>query len=326
MRSLRLYALCLCLPALGCAGVRPAGDTEADSNRAGPTSEATTQRASGNTEKLRAQLEQIAREAQGRVGVAASLLETGEAVSVNGGERFPMQSVYKFPIGMAVLRQVDLGKLKLEQRVRVEVSDFVGENQHSPIRDRHPRGTELSLDELLRFAVSESDGTASDVLLKLAGSPGVVSQYLRELGVNGVVVADTEKEIGRDQETQYRNWATPEEAVALLRALHEGRGLSPQSRALLLKLMTETPTGAKRLKGSLPAGTIVAHKTGTSGTVNGLTAATNDVGIITLPDGRHAAVAVFVSDSTGDDATREEVIAKAARAAWDYWTRAGDER
>jgi beta-lactamase class A len=107
----------------------------------------------------------------------------------------------------------------------------------------------------------------------------------------------------------------------LLRALDERHGLSEGSQALLLKLMIESPTGAKRLKGLLPAGTVVAHKTGTSGTQRGITAATNDIGIITLPNKRHVAIAVFVSDSPADAATREEVIAKVARAVWDEWSR-----
>ncbi len=74
------------------------------------------------------------------------------------------------------------------------------------------------------------------------------------------------------------------------------------------------------MKGLLPEGTIVAHKTGTSGTRKGITAATNDIGIITLPNKRHLAIAVFVSDSPADEATRERVIAKIARAAWDKWS------
>jgi beta-lactamase class A len=84
-----------------------------------------------------------------------------------------------------------------------------------------------------------------------------------------------------------------------------------------LKLMTESIPGAKRLKGELPAGTAVAHKTGTGGTQNGITSANNDIGIITLPDGRHLAVAAFVSDSAANDDTRDAIIARLAKAAWD---------
>lgn len=269
--------------------------------------------------ELRSQIEQITRTAQGRVGVVATRLETGESVAVRGNERFPMQSVYKFPIGMAVLRQIDEGKLTLTQRVRVTKDEYVSERQHSPLRDQYPNGTEVTVGDLLRYAVSESDGSASDVLLRIAGGAPVVMRYLRSLGVTGVQVLDTEQALGRDQTVQYRNWAQPVEAVKLLRTLQEGRGLSKHSRALLLKLMTDTPTGLRRLKGQLPAGTVVAHKTGTSLTLNGQTAATNDIGLITLPNGQHLAVAVFIADAKADEAIREEVIAQVAKAVWTYW-------
>jgi len=273
-----------------------------------------------STGGLRGQIEQISRTAKGRVGVAMTLLETGESLSLNGKEHFPMQSVYKFPIAMAVLQQVDAGKLKLEQMVSVEKSDFVTPYQRSPIRDRYPQGVKLSVKELLRYMVSESDGTACDVLLWVVGGAPVVMQYLRGLGVNGVIVETTEKVMGHDQTAQYRNWAAPEEMLLLLNRFSSGKGLSASSRQLLMQHMIVTPTGLKRLKGLLPAGTIVAHKTGTSGTSEGMTAATNDVGIITLPDGRHLAIAVFVSDARASEAEREGVIARIARAAWDYWS------
>lgn len=274
-----------------------------------------------STSALRNQIEQIASAAKGRVGVAATLLESGESVAFNADGQFPMQSVYKLPIAMAVLERVDRGEFKLEQKIRVEKADMVREGQRSPIRDRHADGAELSINDLLQFMVSDSDGTACDVLLKNVTKPEAVMNYLHALGVDGVIVANTEKEFGADDSLQYRNWAKPESVIVLLRALQEGRTLSTASRALLLKLLTESPTGPKRLKGLLPANASVAHKTGTSGTVKDLTAATNDVGIITLPNGRHLAIAVFVSDSTADVETREGVIAKIAKAAWDYWNK-----
>jgi beta-lactamase class A len=271
--------------------------------------------------ELDQQIALFASEAKGRVGVMAEILETGESVSLRAAERFPMQSVYKLPIGMAALKQVDDGKLKLDQRVKVEKSDFANPGQYSPVRDKNPNGTEMTVEELVEWTVSESDTTTSDVLLRVIGIE-TVKRYLDGLGINNIVVADSEKEIGRDWETQYRNWASPEGAVALLRALQKTRaGLSVQSQALILRYLIETPRGAKRLKGLLPAGTVVAHKPGTSGSRHGVTAATNDIGLITLPDGRHLAIAVFVTDSPADEKTREEVIAKIARAAWDKWSR-----
>ena len=167
--------------------------------------------------------------------------------------------------------------------------------------------------------MSESDGTTSDVLLKLIGAEAV-SKYLNELGINEIIVANSEKEIGQDWETQYRNWATPQGSLQLLRSLHERRGLSEQSQQLLLNFITDTPTSALRLKGLLPKSAVVAHKTGTSGSQNGITAATNDIGLITLPNGKHLAIAVFVSDSPADLKTRENVIAQIAKAVWDKFS------
>jgi len=293
----------------------------ATQNQSVPTNTSQQTKASDNqNEELRKQIEQIAAAAKGRVGVAAEVLETGQAISLNPHEHFPMQSVYKLPIGMAVLAQVDNGKLTLDQLVRVEKSDFVHSGQRSPIRDKNPNGVELSLRELLRYAVSESDGTASDVLLKLVGVDAV-TRYLNELGINEIIIANSEKEIGQDWETQYRNWASPAASIQLLRSLQERRGISEASQQLLFKFMIETPTFPTRLKGLLPKTAVVAHKTGSSGGNNGITAATNDIGIVTLPNGRHLAIAVYVSDSPADLVTREKVIAQIAKAIWDSVTR-----
>jgi beta-lactamase class A len=266
---------------------------------------------------LQSQFEKIAGDAKGRVGVAVKIIESGETADLHGDKHFPMQSVYKLPIAMAVLQRVDRGELKLDHQVKVEPGDFVRKGMYSPVRDKYPDGTELTIAELLRYTICESDGTTSDVLMKLIGGPGSVMAFLKEIQVPDIQVVNYEKEIGRDWETQYRNWATPKGALALLVALQAQRGLSWESQTLLLKLMTEAIPGEKRLKGELPAGTVVAHKTGTGGTRNGITSATNDIGITTLPDGRHLAVAAFVSDSAADDDTRDAIIARLTKAAWD---------
>jgi beta-lactamase class A len=201
----------------------------------------------------------------------------------------------------------------------VTPADFVSERQHSPLRDANPDGVEVTLTDLLRAAASESDGTAADKLLELVGGPDSVTVHLRRLGVNGVTVAVGEREMGRDPQAQSRNWATPEGALELLRVLDAGAGPSAESHRLVLQLLTETPTGPDRLRGLLPTGTVVAHKTGTSLTVDGITAATNDIGLITLPDGRRVAVAVFVSASRADVTMRERVIAEVARIVYEHW-------
>ena len=277
--------------------------------------------AGGDLAGLAAELERIARETDGTLGAAVRLVETRETVVLNGDGHFPMQSVYKAPIGMAVLHEVDAGRLALDAPIRVEAADFVPPGMHSPLRDAHPRGgVEVPLRELLRLSVEESDGTASDVLMRLAGGRAKVQAYLSGLGVEGIRIETTEGEMGRDYQAQYRSWAMPSAAVEWLAALQQGKGLSPASRGLLLGWMSATKTFPTRLKGRLPAGTEVAHKTGSSGSRQGVSAATNDIGIITLPDGRHLAVAVFLRDSKASDKERDAAIAKVARAAWEKAT------
>ena len=109
---------------------------------------------------------------------------------------------------------------------------------------------------------------------------------------------------------------------ATIEALQNGRGVSPAGRALLLQDLASSTPGPERIKGVLPPGTSIAHKTGTDATRGGKTAATNDIGIVTLPDGRHLAIAVFVKDSTAGLVPRGATIARIAKAAWDHWTAA----
>jgi beta-lactamase class A len=307
------YSLVFCYLTLACSRPLFLQEKMVDAKK---TAEA-AQGQAGKNQELQNQLEQIASAAKGRVGVSAMVLETGESVSLNPQDHFPMQSVYKLPIGMAVMSQVDAGKINLDQKVRVNKADFIGRASHSPIRDKYPNGVELSVTELIGWMLLQSDGTASDVLMKLAGGPQAIQAYLTELGIKDMIVLDTEKAFAQDSSLQFRNWATPDAAVSLLRALSERRGLSEPSQSMLLTLMTESTPGLKRLKGLLPTGTAVAHKTGTSGTQNGITAATNDIGLISLANDRHLAIAVFVAGSPADEATREGVIAKIARAVWE---------
>jgi len=270
---------------------------------------------------LQQQLQNLAAPAKGKVGAAALLLETGETVEIRGSKHFPMQSVYKLPIVMAVLSRTDSGQLKLDQKVHISSADLVPPNIHSPIRDRNPNGDfDMTVRELARSAIVESDGSASDVLLRLV-KPRHVRKYLHKVGVKGIKIENTELEMALDDKVQYDNWATPRGAVALLQKLQEGEGLSASSRDLLLGWMIETRTGSQRIRALLPREVQVADKTGSSGTEHGVTAATNDIGLIQLPSGNHLAVAVFVSDSPADVDVREAVIAQIARAAWDWAAR-----
>lgn len=276
--------------------------------------------ASCPSNELLAEVSKISAVTNGPVGAAFALLGTSEAFAMQGDRHFPTQSVYKLPIAMLVLRQVDAGKLELDQKLTVTPNEFVSDREFT-IKRQYPKGAELTVRELLRYMISESDGTACDVLLKLIGGPEKATQDLRELGIRDFNIARYEKEMAENARVASENWTTPEAAIQLLKMLHEGKVISPANRDLLLDLMINSRPGRNRLKGLLPSGTVVAHKTGTSATIKGVTSATNDIGIITLPNDRRLAIAVFVSDTKADEKTREGVIAKIADAAWRCWVR-----
>lgn len=260
----------------------------------------------------------LAMPAQGHVGTFLVDLETGDSCSTNGADHFPMLSVYKFPLALYVLDQVDKGKLSLEQPIDIRKKEW--QHMWSPLLNKYPqKHFTLTLREVLAATVSSSDNVGCDLLFRLVGGPGVVNTYVHGLGVNEINIVATEMQMAPDWNKQYENWCTPPAMGHLLHLFYTGRLLSPASTQLLLQWMTGS-TSPRRIQGLLPAGTVVAHKTGTSNTnAAGITAATNDVGVITLPNGHHLAIVVYVADSKADDPTRLAVISKIGLAAYNHY-------
>ncbi|MCF6406640.1 class A beta-lactamase, subclass A2 [Chitinophaga filiformis] len=265
----------------------------------------------------RKKIHEIAQTAKGHVGMAMMSLEDGDTITLNGSDHFPMQSVFKLPLAIAVLDQVDKGKFSLDQVIHIRKEDLLP-GTWSPIRVKFPEGTDMKLSDILAYTVSQSDNNGCDLLFRLVGGTAYVEQYIHSLGVDSIAIRATEEQASKAWEVQYSNWSSPVAMLQLLKGVHTGKYLSKASNDFLLKIMKETTTGPARMRGLLPKDAVVAHKTGTSDTnADGLTAATNDVGIVTLPNGRHYAIAVFVSDTKADTATREGVIAQLTRLFWD---------
>jgi beta-lactamase class A len=259
----------------------------------------------------------IAERLGGDLGVVAIHLETGRRAAWNEERRLPMASVYKLPIAVEVLRRVDHGILSLADSMTIEPRDFVG-GANPLARTAGGRPVTATIGRLLAYMVSESDNTATDALLRAVGGPAVVEDRMRALGIGAIDVSRYEAEMfaeargssGPDP-TDLRNTATPAALAELLALVHEGEGLTAESRQLLLHLLTATSVGPARIKGLLPPGGAVAHKTGTFGPV------TNDVGIVTLPDGTHLAIAVLVRAPGTSLVAREQTVALIARAAYE---------
>jgi beta-lactamase class A len=264
---------------------------------------------------LHQQIAEIAKDAKGTVYVACSLPGTKLDCDLNEHGHPPMQSTFKFPLAMAVLHQIELGKLQLDQPIRFLKSDR--SVTYSPLQEEFPEGdVDVPLRKLIKLSVETSDNSATDIELRLIGGPAVLQRYLDSLGFAAIHQQDSEHTLHGDQRLQYRDYAEPTAMVALLRLLADHSPLNPEHTALLNRWMLEATSGPQRIKGLLPAGTPVAHKTGSSGEEFGMIPATNDVGLITLADGRRLAIAIFVTNAHADQATCEAVIARIAQAIY----------
>ena len=240
----------------------------------------------------------------------------------NGEKKLPMLSVFKFHIALAVLNKVDQGKLKLDQPIFIKKADLL-ENTWSPIREKYPNGNiEMPLSELIKYTVAKSDNNGCDLLLRLIGGTETVQKFINNKGIKNFTIKADEAQMHKGYEFMYWNTTTTNDSNLLLMNFFDGKVLSKNSTSFLMKTMIETTTGTTKIVAQLPKGTPVAHKTGSSGKdEKGLTIAENDIGIITLPNGKHYAISVFVSDSMETEETNTKIIADISKRVFDYFSK-----
>lgn len=278
-----------------------------------------------NSESLRQKIEHIVSDKNAIVGVSIIGPNNKDSISIHGDRKFPMQSVFKFHIALAVLSEVDKGRLSLDQKVAVSTDDFLPKDFWSPLRDENPNGGSFTIERLIQYAVSHSDNTACDVLIRLIGTPKTVEEYFKKNNIQDIQITFNEEDMQAKWENMYQNWTTPKAASETLRMFYENKNniLSKSSYDFFWKTNKETTTGKKRIKGQLPEGTVVAHKTGWSGTNKdtGITGAVNNIGIVFLPNGEYFIISVFVSESKENYDSNEKIIADIAKATYDFYTR-----
>jgi beta-lactamase class A len=301
---------------------------------------------------LAAEWRTIARETDGIAGAAALHLGSGRRADLNGDDRFPLASVCKLPIAMAVLEMVAERKLSLGVRLEIPSYDIVP--GVSPIADRWPKEKWFRLDEMVELMIEKSDNTAVQTLFRMAGRAVGMGLRMKEWGAGGVRVDRDERTCGMEamgvrdippvkewtpnmsgaligqvapgeQAASLRRFlddprdtGTPNGTVDLLQKLYGGKILPGDLTAHLRGFLEKTATGTGRIKGLLPPRTVVEHKTGTGWSAGELNSATNDVGVITLPNRSQLAVAFYMKGSTRPLPAREAVIARMARAAYDW--------
>lgn len=276
----------------------------------------------GQNHDLKHKIEEVIEGKNATVAVSVLNFENNKSIDINGNKKLPMLSVFKFHIALAVLHQVDEGKLKLDQNIFIKKSDLL-ENTWSPIREKYPNGNiEMPLSELIKYSVAQSDNNGCDVLLRLIGGTETVQKFINSKGIKDFEIKADEEKMHQGYKFMYLNWTTTNAANSLLKKFYDGKVLSKSSTDFLMKIMLETTTAANKIIAQLPKITPVAHKTGSSGKdEKGLTIAENDIGIVTLPNGMHYAISIFVSDSVESDETNTKMIADISKIIFDYFSK-----
>lgn len=297
---------------------------------------------------LDAQIHEYWRNFPGRTGIAVLAIDDNWSLDKRGDEWFPQQSVSKLWVALAALDQVDRGKLRLDQMVRIARDDLAV--FHQPIRDRVIANGEIqeSVSTLLELAITKSDNTANDSLLRTIGGPEAVRDFIAKKGLGKIRFGPGERLLqsgiaGMDWQQDYAvgnrftearaklsydhrkialdryladpvDGAGPAAVANALGALAKGNLLSPASTRMLMAMMERTSSGPNRLKAGVPPGWRFGHKTGTGQQLAGVSTGYNDIGIMTAPDGRRYAIAIFIADTTASIPQRMEMMQGVSRA------------
>lgn len=265
------------------------------------------------------QVAAIVAQGRGRIGVAAVDLDGGGQIMINGDMPFPMASTAKVAVAATYLAGVEQGRLRLDQSFPMMIPASAAQDDRGSVAAVRP-GEVMTAQSLMELSITRSDNHATDGLIAAVGGIGAVNSWLSRIGISGQHLDHTMATLVRDDgrinpvtTIDTRTSSTPRAMAALLAAIDRGGALSPESRAVLLDTMTRTSTGKNRIRSGLPEGVVFAHKTGT------LAGVTDDVGIVRLPDGRHLAIAIFVTGPEGHT-QHAGLIAQIARVLYDGYS------
>ncbi len=246
------------------------------------------------------------------LGLGVYDFTTGQSFFFNGNQQFPMQSIYKLPLVLALLECVDQGTCSLSDTLMIQPQTLFPDTW-SPLREDFPNGTSLPLSRLIQYVIVQSDNNASDILLERIGGPDSVQNYLHKKRIKGIRIKNSEREIQSSWSIQFDNWTTPKGMTELLKHFGKKELLHPESQNFLWETMSHISTGS--IKKYLPSEVAVARKTGYSGrNEKGIIAAINDVGIMQVTRDRQIAYVILITDSYETADTNYDLIARIGAA------------
>lgn len=264
------------------------------------------------SEETTRQIKKYIRKKRAKIGVAWAA--GGNSGSVNDRWQYPMMSVFKLHVAVAVLRQMEREGASPDSTLHIEARQM-NKDTYSPLRELHPdTAFDISIRELLHYSVAQSDNNACDILIAYAGGTDNISREMHSIGLDGFRITETEESMHTDTRRCKNNSSTPGSVVILLRKVFEGDILTGVYADCIRQTLLSTTTGADKIRAALAPGMLLAHKTGSSGRdKRGMKTGDNDAGLIIMPDGRRCYVAVFITRSMESDADNAATIADITR-------------
>lgn len=242
------------------------------------------------------------------------LIETADTFSYNGYEKMPMQSTAKFPLALVIMQEIESGRLSLDTLISISQEEM-NESNHGTFREKYQgKPTKISVREMLWYMMVESDNITCGKFTRMIGGADELSRRVHAMGMKSFTIIPRQDRPTIDFDPT-RNLCAPMEMAELMVKFYTGSILSRPITDTLRQIM-EHANRPERITGELPKGTLVAHKTGTGGGDSAITIV-NDVCVITLPGGKHLALAVYLRGTFSDMFAGEAITARIAKAAYD---------
>ena len=264
------------------------------------------------TDVLTDSISQIVSACPGEIGVAVIINNT-DTVSVNNKSIYPMMSVFKVHQALALCNDFDKKGLSLDTLVKINREKLDPKTWSPMMKDYSAPVISLTVRDLLRYSLSQSDNNASNIMFKNMLNTAQTDSFIAKLiPRSSFQIAYTEEEMSADHDKAYSNYTSPLGAAMLMNRLFTESLISNEKQDFIKNALKECKTGIDRIVAPLldKEGVVIAHKTG-SGDVNenGILAAQNDVAYICLPNKVCYTLAVFVKDFKGNESQASQFVA-----------------
>jgi len=256
--------------------------------------------------------ENIEQSSGGRLGISALDTNSHQLISYRASERFPFDSTFKFMLATAILKQSMTYPDLLQEVIHYQKSDVLWGNWNPETSKTQNIKNGMTISDLCAAAVSDSDDTAANLLIKKLGGPQEITTFARSIGDQDFRLDRIEPALNSAIPGDLRDTTTPHSMTQDLNKILLGNIPGPAQIKLLETWLKNCSTGDKRIRTAVPKSWTVGDKTGT-----GDYGTTNDIGIIWPPGCKPILLTIYFAQPEPNSPPRDDVIASATKIILD---------